>query len=225
VSDDYHGRRIDDPYRWLENAEAAETRRFIAEQNAYTQSVLEAVPGRDELRRRIEQLLTIGRVGSPRVRGDRYFYERRDGRQNQAVVYVREGSKDQGLQNSDRALIDVNDLAPDGTIALDWWYPSEDGKYVAFGTSPNGSELSTLQVIDTGSGALLAEKIERTRAASVAWLPDSSGFRATFRPEKRCITGASSSTGWLLAAATQAESAQAKTTQAETGQTRPTHVD
>jgi len=182
VSDDYHGGRVNDPYRWLEDADAAETRRFVEEQNAHTRSVLEDVPRRDELRRRIEQLLTIGRVASPRVGRNRYFYERRDGRQNQAVVYVRDGSKGQGLQNSDRALIDVNELAPDGTIALDWWYPSEDGKYVAFGTSPNGSELSTLQVIDAGSCALLAEKIERTRAASVAWLPDSSGFYYTRYP-------------------------------------------
>src|SRR5579864_4493275 len=182
VTDDYHGRRIGDPYRWLENAHAAETQRFVEEQNAYTRSMLDGIPGRDELRRRIEQLLTIGRVASPRVAGDRYFYERRDGRQNQAVVYVREGSSGQGLQNSDRALIDVNDLAPDGTVALDWWYPSEDGRYVAFGTSPNGSELSTLQVIDAGSGALLAERIERTRAASLAWLPDSSGFYYTRYP-------------------------------------------
>ena len=182
VSDDYHGRRVNDPYRWLENADSAETQRFVEEQNAYTRSLLEDVPGRDELRQRIERLLTIGRVGSPRVGGNRYFYERRDGRQNQAVVYVREGNKGQSLQNTDRALIDVNALAPDGTIALDWWYPSEDGRYVAFGTSPNGSELSTLQVIDAGSGALLAERIERTRAASVAWLPDSSGFYYTRYP-------------------------------------------
>ena len=177
VTDDYHGRQVNDPYRWLENAGAAETQRFVEEQNAYTRSVLEDVPERDELRRRIEKLLTIGRVASPRVGGNRYFYERRDGLQNQAVVYVREGRS-----GRDRVLIDVNDLAPDGTIALDWWYPSEDGKYVAFGTSPNGSELSTLQVIDAGSGALLAEKIERTRAASVAWLPDSSGFYYTRYP-------------------------------------------
>jgi len=182
VINDYHGRRVNDPYRWLEDAGAAETQRFVEEQNAYTRSVLEGVSGRDELRRRVEQLLTIGRVASPRVGGDRYFYERRDGRQNQAVVYVRDGRQGPALQKSDRALIDVNDLAPDGTIALDWWYPSEDGKYVAFGTSPNGSELSTLQVIDAGSGALLAERIERTRAASLAWLPDSSGFYYTRYP-------------------------------------------
>ena len=177
VIDNYHGRQIADSYRWLEDAAAPETQEFIAAQNAYTRSVLENIPGREELRRRVEQLLTIGRVGSPRVGGNNYFYERRDGRQNQAVVYVRERE-----QGKDRPLIDVNVLAPDGTIALDWWYPSEDGRYVAFGTSPNGSELSTLQVIEVASGKLTAEKIERTRAASVAWLPDSSGFYYTRYP-------------------------------------------
>src|SRR6185369_10496255 len=184
VIDDYHGRQIADPYRWLEDSAAPETQRFVAAQNAYTRSVLDNIPGRDELRRRIERLLTIGRVASPRIGGNNYFYERRDGRQNQAVVYVREGQGrgGKGTQSKERPLIDVNDLAPDGTIALDWWYPSEDGRYVAFGTSPNGSELSTLQVIETSSGKLLAEKIERTRAASVAWLPDSSGFYYTRYP-------------------------------------------
>ena len=177
VIDNYRGQQIADAYRWLEDSAAPETQQFVAAQNTYTRSVLESIPSRDELRRRVEKLFTIGRVASPRIGGNNYFYERRDGRQNQAVVYVREGR-----HGKDRALIDVNALAPDGTIALDWWYPSEDGKYVAFGTSPNGSELSTLQVIERASGKLLAEKIERTRAASIAWLPDSSGFYYTRYP-------------------------------------------
>jgi prolyl oligopeptidase len=177
VIDEYHGRQITDLYQWLEDSAALDTQQFVAAQNAYTRSVLEDIPGRGELRGRVEQLLTIGRVASPRIGGNNYFYERRDGRQNQAVVYVREGR-----DGEDRALIDVNALAPDGTIALDWWYPSEDGRYVAFGTSPNGSELSTLQIIETTTGKLLAEKIERTRAASLAWLPDSSGFYYTRYP-------------------------------------------
>jgi prolyl oligopeptidase len=188
VTDEYHGQRVEDPYRWLEDPSSPETRQFVADQNAHTRRVLEEIPGRDVLRNSVEQLLTIGRVASPRIGGNNYFYERRDGRQNQAVVYVREGRKGQGLQTKDllskeRPLIDVNDLAPDGTIALDWWYPSEDGRYVAFGTSPNGSELSTLQVIEVESGKLLAENIERTRAASIAWLPDSSGFYYTRYPQ------------------------------------------
>jgi prolyl oligopeptidase len=185
--DDYHGHQISDPYRWLEDAAATETQQFVEAENTYTRSILEDIPGRDELRRRIERLLTIGRVGAPRIGGGRYFYEQRDGRQNQAVVYVRadreaDGGAGKAASVQDRALIDVNALASDGTISLDWWYPSDDGKYVTFGTSANGSELSTLQIIDAASGTLLPEKIERTRAASVAWLPDSSGFYYTRYP-------------------------------------------
>ncbi len=153
VIDEYHGQQIADLYRWLEDAATPETQQFVAAQNAYTRSVLENIPGRDELRRRVEQLLTIGRVTSPRIGGNNYFYERRHGWQNQAVVYVREGR-----QGEERPLIDVNALAPDGTIALDWWYPSEDGRYVAFGTSPNGSELSTLQVIEVETWQAAAGK-------------------------------------------------------------------
>ncbi|HKV91363.1 MAG TPA: prolyl oligopeptidase family serine peptidase [Candidatus Angelobacter sp.] len=189
VVENLHGRQIADPYRWLENAESPETQRFVSEQNEYTRRVLEKIPARTQLRQRIEQLLMIGRVASPRIGGDRYFYERRDGRQNQAVVYVREranlehsGSGDGISRMAERALIDVNALSPDGTIALDWWYPSEDGRYVAYGTSANGSELSTLQIIEAATGKPLPEKIERTRAASIAWLPDSSGFYYTRYP-------------------------------------------
>lgn len=178
VIENLHGHEITDPYRWLEDAESAETQRFVWEQNAYTRSVLEKIPGRDQLRQRVEQLLTIGRVASPHIGGGKYFYERRDGRQNQPVVYVRESD------GPERALIDANALSADGTIALDWWYPAKDGRYVAYGTSANGSELSTLRVIEaqSGAGPILPEAIERTRAASVAWLPDSSGFYYTRYP-------------------------------------------
>lgn len=177
VIDDYHGHKITDPYRWLENGNSPETQRFSEEQNAYTRRVLDALPGRDRLRARLEQLLTIGRIEAPRSAGPWYFYERREGTQNQPVVYVREG-----LHGKDRPLIDVNALAPDGTIALDWWYPSQDGKLVAYGTSPNGSEISTLRVIETATGKLLPEQIGRTRAATVAWLPGNSGFYYTRYP-------------------------------------------
>jgi len=243
VREKLYGREIVDPYRWLEDAASPQTQRFIEEQNAYTRSVLEKVPHREKLRARVEQFLTIGRVASPRIAGNQYFYERRDGRQNQPIIYVRpistepfppagitasfDGAESASSLHSnaapsvasaentpspfaentrppfkdsmpeqntpserntpsarpgERALIDVNSLAPDGAIALDWWFPSEDGRYVAFGTSANGSEISTLQVIEVESGGLLPEKIERTRAASVAWLPDSTGFYYTRYP-------------------------------------------
>jgi prolyl oligopeptidase len=95
------------------------------------------------------------------------------------VLYVRDA-----LSGPDRVLVDANKLAADGTIALDWYYPSDNGKYVAYGTSPSGSEMSTLRVIETKTGTLLADTIERTRAASVAWKLDNSGFYYTRYPKK-----------------------------------------
>ena len=177
VVDDYHGHKVSDPYRWLEDAKSPQTQRFVEEQNTYTQRVLDSIAGKDKLHQRLEQLLSIGRLETPQPAGNYVFYEKREGQQNQPVVYVREGHN-----GKDRSLIDVNDLAPDGTVALDWWYPSHDGKYVVYGTSPNGSENSTLRVIVTATGKLLPEQIGRTRAAGMAWLPDNSGFYYTRYP-------------------------------------------
>jgi prolyl oligopeptidase len=115
--------------------------------------------------------------------GRYYFHTRREGNQNQPVLYVREGVHG-AVHEQDRVLLDVNQLAADGTVALDWWYASEDGKYVAYGTSPSGSEVSTLRVIESASGELLPDVIERTRAASLAWKHDNSGFFYTRYPKK-----------------------------------------
>jgi prolyl oligopeptidase len=101
--------------------------------------------------------------------------------QNQPVLYVREGKEADGKE---RVLIDPNQLAADGTIALDWYQPSEDGRYLAYGTSPSGSEMSTLHIIETRTGKLLPDTIERTRAASIAWKHDNSGFYYTRYPNQ-----------------------------------------
>ena len=73
MTDEYHGQRVEDPYRWLEDPSSPETRQFVADQNAHTRRVLEEIPGRDVLRKSVEQLLTIGRVASPRIGGNNYF--------------------------------------------------------------------------------------------------------------------------------------------------------
>ncbi len=178
IIDNLHGHQVADPFRWLEDAQSPETREFVEQQNAYTEAVLSHAPvDRATLRNRTEGLLTIGRVEPPQQGGNCFFYLHREGLQNQAVLYMREG-----VNGADRVLLDVNALSPDGTIALDWFYPSHDGKLLAYGTSANGSEISTLEVMETATGTLLPEKIERTRAASIAWLPDNSGFYYTRYP-------------------------------------------
>lgn len=174
-----HGVKIIDDYRWLENASSPETQKWVGEEMAYTRSVLDRLPGRDGINKRLTELLQIGSINPPQMEGKYYFYTRREGMQNQPVLYVREG-----VNGQDRVLVDANQLAADGTIALDWWEPSENGRMVAYGTSPSGSEMSTLHVIDTRTGNLLPDTIERTRACSLAWLHDNSGFYYTRYPKK-----------------------------------------
>src|SRR6266436_3412475 len=177
--DKVQGHTIADPYRWLEDSSSPETKKWVNDELAYTRSMLDPLPGRDLLHKRLGELLSIGTISAPQLGSSHYFYTKREGTQNQPVLFVREG-----LKGSDRALVDVNALAADGTIALDWWTPSEDGKYVAYGTSPSGSEMSTLHVIETATGQLLPDSIERTRAVSLAWMLDNSGFYYTRYPKK-----------------------------------------
>lgn len=179
VVDVVHGLRIADPYRVLENGDAPETRAFTDAHNARTHAVLDKLPARAALKRRISALLRIGTIGTPssRRRKDgtvRYFYSRRTAEQNQVMLYVRDG-----LRGADRLLVDPTKFAKDGTAALDWYYPSPDGSKVAYGVSEGGSERSVLRVRDVDSGRDLPDVIERTRACSLEWLPDGSGFYYT----------------------------------------------
>jgi prolyl oligopeptidase len=179
VTDDYFGHKVVDPYRWLEDGSSPETQEWVAEQLAYTRSILDKLPGRDKLHDRVEQLLEIGNLGETQVGGEYYLHTRREGKQNQPVLYVRER-----VDGKDEVLVDANQLSKDGTVALDWWQTSHDGKYVAYGTSESGSEMSTLHIIETATKKLLPDTIERTRAASIAWKPDDSGFYYTRYPKK-----------------------------------------
>jgi prolyl oligopeptidase len=184
VEETLHGVKIVDNYRWLEDAKSPETQKWVDEEMSYTRSLLDPLPGREAIHKRLTELLSIGNITVPRIAGKYYFYTRREGMQNQPILYVREGfvaGKDAG---KDRALVDANQLAADGTIALDWFEPSENGRYVAYGTSPSGSEMSTLRIVETKTGTLLPDTIERTRAASIAWMPDNSGFYYTRYPNK-----------------------------------------
>ncbi len=173
------GVKIVDNYRWLEDGNSPDTQKWVAEEMAYTLSVLDPLPGRDAIHKRLTELLSIGSITQPEIGGKYYFYTRREGMQNQPVLYVREG-----VEGKDRVLLDPNQLAADGTVALDWYHASENGRYLAYGTSPSGSEMSTLHILETKTGKLLPDTIERTRACSIAWMHDNSGFYYTRYPKK-----------------------------------------
>jgi prolyl oligopeptidase len=179
IVDLYHGTKVVDNYRWLEDGNSPETQKWVADEMAYTRALLDPLPGRDAIHKRLTELLSIGSITAPVIAGKHYFYTKREGMQNQPVLYVRDG-----LNGPDRVLVDANQLAADGTIALDWFQPSDNGKYVAYGTSQSGSEMSALHIVETKSGTILPDTIERTRAASIAWLHDNSGFYYTRYPKK-----------------------------------------
>jgi prolyl oligopeptidase len=179
VEENFHGTAIVDNYRWLENANDPATQKWVEEEMSYTRALLDPLPGREQIHKRLTELLSIGSIDAPHTAGKYYFYTKREGMQNQPVLYVRES-----VDGNDRVLFDANQLVADGTIALDWFQPSENGKYVAYGTSPSGSEMSTLHILETKTGAALPDTIERTRAASIAWLHDNSGFYYTRYPKK-----------------------------------------
>ena len=186
VIDKLHGVEVRDPYRWLENSDSAEVNAWTERQNALMRQALDGVPDRKWIDRRLWQLHEIGALGVPVSEGSgdgsRYFYTRRAGKQNQPVLYVRET-----LDGPDRPLVDVNLLQADGTLALDWWVPSEDAKLVAYGVSVNGDENSTLRVRDVATGKDLPDLITRARHASVAWLPDGKSFYYTRYPAKGSV--------------------------------------
>ena len=174
VFDTWHGERIADPYRWLEGS-SDRIRTWTDAQNVRTRTALDAVPERPGYVARLRELLSVGLLSTPRPAGPWLFHTRREGAQKQSVLYVR-----RGLGGDDRALIDPNALDVAGLITLDWFFPSSDGRFVAYGLSHGGDELSTLYVVETQTRRDVGEKIPYTQRSSVAWVED--GFYYTVHP-------------------------------------------
>jgi len=173
-----HGRTLIDEYRWLEgdNSDAAsmgastpEVREWTLAQNSYTRAVLDELPGRAELEERIKPLLQAGDVFIPHVRGERGFYKRRAGAENQPVVYWREG------QGEERVLVDPVALDPTGLTTITWLQPDPTGSRVAYGTYSAGDENTSLYLLEVETGELLEDTVHNKVQAPM-WLPDGSGF-------------------------------------------------
>jgi prolyl oligopeptidase len=187
-SDEYHGVRIADPYRWLEELDSPETRAWIEAQNRLTFSYLAQNPSRPQLRRRLQELWNFERFTLPVKRGGRYFYTRNDGLQNQNALFVQEG-----LDGQPRLLLDPNTFSTDGTVALANWVPSEDGNLLTFGLAHAGSDWQEWRVLEVDSGRQLADELKWIKFSRVSWTPDHQGFfysRYDAPPEGEKFTGA-----------------------------------
>ncbi|SFD88569.1 prolyl oligopeptidase family serine peptidase [Massilia yuzhufengensis] len=171
VTDTHFGEKVVDRYRWMENDKDPEWLPFLKNQNAYTRTVLDALPLRSELLARIQQL--TGDITSPAAiqrAGARTFYQQRPAGTNNFKLFVQE-------KGQSRLLVDPTTLdTASSHYSLDWWSASPDGSKLVYGLSKDGSEDSVLQVMDVASGAILPERIANTQSASPSWLEDSSGF-------------------------------------------------
>ena len=177
VHDTYFGETLSDPYRWMENDKDPEWLPFLKAENDRTRAVLDALPTRAALLKRIQALSgnTVATSRVQRAGGLTFFAQRPQGADNYKL-FVREGRASGAAR--DRVLIDPTKAggAKQGHVSLDWWRASPDGRYVVYGLSKNGSEDSILHVLLVADGSVLPEQIANTENASPQWLDDGSGF-------------------------------------------------
>jgi prolyl oligopeptidase len=173
VTDEYFGTKIVDSYRWLENLKSPEVSDWMKSQNDYTRSVLDRIPGREKLRARIAELDDTGvLVSSFQSYSGHWFYLKRVPGEDNRKLYTRDG---QG--GAERLLLNPETLTANGIhYSIDYYTPSPDGKLVAIGISPGGSENSVLHVLDAATGKELGEHIDRAQFGAIAWLPDNRSF-------------------------------------------------
>ena len=169
--DDYHGTKVADPYRWLEDPDSPDAREWIAAQNRLTQAWLGEVATRAAIRERLAELWDHPRAGAPWRRGARWFQMRNTGLANQDVLWTMDAPDDEG-----RVLLDPNALSPDGTVALSAAAVSEDGGLLAYATSAAGSDWMTWRVRDIATGRDHPDELAWSKFAGAAWTHDGAGF-------------------------------------------------
>jgi prolyl oligopeptidase len=178
IADQIFGHVVRDPYRWLEDADLAETRAWQAAQDALFAEYAASLPDRDVLAARIAELVRAGSVSPPAWRGDRQFFLRRTPDQDHAVLLTAgPGSPEDAAPPAERVLIDPMGIDPAGLTTLDAWQPDKEGQLLAYQLSEGGDEESVLRVMDVATGRDVDGPIDRCRYSVVAWLPGASSSR------------------------------------------------
>ncbi|MCZ2156902.1 MAG: prolyl oligopeptidase family serine peptidase [Bryobacterales bacterium] len=184
-TDIYHGVKVADPYRWLEDADSPETAAWVKAENAVTNAYFSAIPYREELRNRLRQLYDYPKYGIPVRRGEYYFYEVNSGLQNQGVRYMQKGLDGEAVE-----LLDPNKLSPDGTTRLDSFVVSKNGRYVALALAEGGSDWKTVKVLDVATRTMLPDELKWVKVSELAWAGDGFFYSRYPRPEGENILSA-----------------------------------
>ncbi|HEV8430231.1 MAG TPA: prolyl oligopeptidase family serine peptidase [Pyrinomonadaceae bacterium] len=169
--DDYHGTKVADPYRWMEDLDSEETRNWVEAENKLSFGYLASIPARNSLKERLTKLWNYEKYGIPFREGNRYFYTRNSGLQNQAVLYTVTG-----LDAQPQMLLDPNTLSADGTVAVSGLQVSPDGKLLAYSLSASGSDWQEWKVRDVGTSKDLSDHLKWVKFSGVSWSRDSKGF-------------------------------------------------
>ncbi len=171
VVDIYHGTKVADPYRWLEDDNSSATKAWVEAQNKVTFAYLEQLPEREKIKQRLTELWNYERYGLPFKEGGRFFWTRNDGLQAQDVLYSATT-----LEGAAAVLLDPNTFSQDGTVALASYSVSRDGKYIAYAVSSGGSDWNEWRVHDIATGKDLSDVLQWSKFSQAAWTKDSKGF-------------------------------------------------
>ena len=180
VVEDFHGTKVADPYRWLEDdvRKSKDVADWVEAQNKITFGYLESIPEREAIKKRITDLWNYEKISAPSKVGGKYFFTKNDGLQNQNVLYVQDK-----LDGDSRMLMDPNTWSKDGTVALAGLAISDNAKYIAYGVAEAGSDWNTWRVFDVAAGKPLADEIKWVKFSGASWTPDGKGFYYSRFPE------------------------------------------
>lgn len=178
VADTYFDTTINDPYRWLEDDQSAETKDWVQKQNAVTFGYLEQVPFREKIKTRLEQIWNFEKYGTPFKKAGVYYFFKNDGLQNQSVLY-----RQATLDAQPEVVLDPNTFSADGTASLQEYAFSKDGRYLAYSISTGGSDWRSIRVKDLQNGQLLPDQVEWAKFTGIGWAGN--GFYYTRYPEPK----------------------------------------
>jgi len=188
--DALHGVQVPDPYRWLEDGQSADVKKWADDQNTLTRDYTAKLPGREALAARFKELFYVESAGTPRLVGNRLFYPRRDAGKEKATIYwrARERGRPEGPEH---VLLDPNAWSTDGSVSLGVWSVSYDGRKVAYTVKANNSDEATLYVMDVATGKKSdVDVIEGAKYASPSWTPSNDAFYYTWLPAGGAVSTA-----------------------------------
>jgi prolyl oligopeptidase len=178
VVDDYHGTKVPDPYRWMEDLDSQEVSAWVAAQNEVTNRYLANLPARGSFKERISVLWDYPKTTMPTVEAGTLFYRQNSGLQKQPPIFMRAS-----MDAKPQLLIDPNTLWPDGATSLSTYAPSPDARYLAYTTAEGGADWQTVHVKDLASGKDLPDAVQWMRFSGLSWTKDAKGFFYSRYPE------------------------------------------